>query len=211
MPFFKNQRGEVLYHAHVPKTGGTSILKALTQKGCETFGFSSYQQPCSLQHRHSASQSLHSDTWKYKPTSFLIVLREPLERLKSAYAWQMYLCGTEASQDSFDWWLYSAKSALKNNPYTFDNHLRPQSEFYEPHHTAFKFGNWQAIEDYLGKFVGEDVTLGKENKVERPPLFIPPAHLEWFESYYAEDLKLWDELERTKRTTPCANHNLELP
>ena len=211
MPFFRNKQGAVLYHVHIPKTAGTSILKLMLNEGCDVLGYSKYAQPCSLQHRHKDVESLQSDLKDYNPTASLIILREPLYRLKSAYAWQMMICGTEASQDSFDWWLYSARAALKSNPYTFDNHLRPQAEFHDESYSTFLFGDWNGIQEHLSQFLGKRITLGREHQITRPPLFIPPAHLDWFENYYAEDLKLWDKVKDSEKVKPCANHNWELP
>jgi len=159
--------GVIVYFAHVPKTGGSSIEAYLRSKGRvgllqkETLGWSR----CTAQHiERRIYAELMLDT--FADTGFAVV-RDPLERLKSEYRYRVDLsggkrngdatsarrklrrilktmvfrtgCGVPAGVLTFEEWVSQVFAAYPQNNYINDNHIRPQSEFIDPAHKLFRF------------------------------------------------------------------------
>lgn len=216
MPFYHHPKeaDKTIFHSHIPKTGGESIRQAMIQSNCRVSFYSGYAEPCSFQHRERDDSDLQYALDILKPCRSFTVVREPQSRLYSIYAWQMMICGAEMSQESFDWWLMSARAAVKENRHAFDNHMRPQVEFIpranqNPLPQLLCFGKWGQISDYLSDWLGQPVNLGHFHKLDKPSLEISEQHKSWFQDFYGEDIALWQSLQ--EKNTPCANHNSELP
>lgn len=178
-------------------------MRVFERYNWQVAGYSGYANPCSLQYRQLGLPSLEQDLRRYNPYRKFSVVREPEERLVSAYRWQMMLLGSEASQDGFNWWLYSAKHALKSTMYSFDNHLRPQHEFVDDSFDLFAFGDWEEVANYLWEEVGGvRVNLPHEHQVKKPAeLFIEDsANKTWVRDLYAQDYELFDRVKAKKGT-----------
>lgn len=165
-------------------------------------GFSGYGNPCSLQHRQLDLESLQAELIRTAPHGKFAVIREVEQRLVSVYCWQMRILGSEPSQDGFNWWLYSAKSALRSDAYSFDNHLRPQNEFVDDSFDLFAFGDWQSIENYLAEAIGLDsVVLPHENRLTKPDLFIEDSSNKvWVRDLYKKDYELFEKVSAKNRS-----------
>ncbi|MFT4010303.1 MAG: sulfotransferase family 2 domain-containing protein [Nocardioidaceae bacterium] len=141
--FFKGDR-KVLF-IHVPKTGGTSIERAFTASGwsmwmLETPKSNPRRWPlrrCSPQH-YQASLLVEMFNISIFDATFMVT-REPMARFRSEYAMRRKdLVATDTAQDVAEWqqrmWAKYAQ-----NPYTLDNHLRPQHEFWVPEAQVYRF------------------------------------------------------------------------
>jgi len=189
MPLFRNGSRIVLF-VHVPKTGGTSVEWALRDSGAaqalkfnKRLGFSQ----CSPQHMD----------WKvlraWVPLDFcdavFCTVRAPLARLASEYRWRSRV-GGKALPD-FSTWIIESFAAYRTDPYLYDNHIRPQSDFIGPGVRVFR------LEDGLGAPIrfGLDA-LGMDRVTPIPhhasrsrptTLHLDPEVLARVHDFYAED------------------------
>lgn len=136
MPIFRRDDKNILF-VHAPKTGGTSVERAFADSNYKTL----YRDPrvgpasanqlrrCSPQHMHASTlqQLLRVDRFD---VVFMLV-RDPVARFRSEYAMQN---SQDLSTDAHavDRWADEAFRAYAQDSFVFDNHLRPQSEFYLP-------------------------------------------------------------------------------
>ena len=132
MPIFSKNNKNILF-VHIPKSGGSSfcslMLKTYWQ---ETFIIrnkeikSLYYLKCSPQHYHREilEQIFNLEKFEKKIT----IVRNPFERIKSEYYWQLKTKiinkGTHPKE-----WFTNILLNYKSNNFIFDNHIRFQSEF----------------------------------------------------------------------------------
>lgn len=136
MPVFRGNDANILF-IHVPKTGGSSIEAIFQASGYKIF----YRDPklgrhsmnwlrnCSPQHMHAAMLEQQFQIDRFDLVFMLV--REPMSRFKSEYAMRN-ASDVRTDPSSVDQWSERALSAYAENNFLFDNHLRPQSEFYVP-------------------------------------------------------------------------------
>jgi len=131
MPVFWRSDRKPLLFVHVPKAGGSSFSSALVEKGWrELYSIRGLHAAalsfayCSPQHWHSSILEL-----MFKLDSFgqvVVILRDPFERFMSEYRWQCFQGMTNLSPAE---WTSFVLGAYEENPFAFDNHIRPQSDF----------------------------------------------------------------------------------
>jgi hypothetical protein len=136
MPVFVNGDRNLLF-VHVPKAGGTSMERMLRASGWKMkFHASRNSEPrtfalrrCSPQHYHGALLSEVFDLSAFE-LRFAIV-RDPIARFRSEYLHQVRRLpeGIRTDAGSVEAWAEQAFAAYAANPYVYDNHPRPQSEF----------------------------------------------------------------------------------
>lgn len=168
MPVFSKGEKAILF-VHVPKAGGSAIENLFAAEGWETtyregrtgkYSHNWYRH-CSPQHMHAAPlrETLRLDRF----TAIFMVVREPLARFRSEFVMRK---PREMATDvqSVDEWANRALRLYRANPYAFDNHLRPQSEFLLPGSHVYR------LEDGLDAVV-QDLNklydLGLPNRVPR--------------------------------------------
>jgi hypothetical protein len=128
MPLFRIDGKNVLF-IHVPKAGGTSIEEALAPY---TAGLLDRAAPpafgrVSPQHYHAEML-----TFLFRPAAFDLVfmlVRHPVERLKSEYRFQKYLSHAVSADAAFNPWLDQVLARYSGDPWICDNHIRPQAAF----------------------------------------------------------------------------------
>lgn len=160
--------GVVLYFAHVPKCGGSSIEAYMAAKGQVAFHSASTGawSKCTPQHVH---RELYDRLF---PPEFydhgFVILRDPKARLvsefkmrarrarftrnprnwpvmlrnrlqrRSIYSFRVHPEGTKVLAD-FDGWVRMILRMQTRHGYVNDNHIRPQVEFLHPDHEVFLF------------------------------------------------------------------------
>jgi len=155
----------LIYFAHCPKAGGTSVEKFMVTRWGDRVGMLGWGwdrtwfgqggertpgPPCSPQHY----------TWRdaktrlpCAPDAVFALVRDPVARMVSEYRYQR----TERRAGrlwpllrrlDFSTWLHLMAAVQARNPYAFDNHFRPQSDFVPEGAAVFR------LEDGLGA-VGE--------------------------------------------------------
>ncbi|HET7385984.1 MAG TPA: sulfotransferase family 2 domain-containing protein [Nocardioidaceae bacterium] len=149
MPVYRREDTNVLF-VHVPKTGGTTIERVFRTAGFKEHyrdskvgqGTLNRLRLCSPQHMHTALlQGLfHLDRFDV----VFMVVRDPIARFRSEFAMR-HKADVPLEEHRVERWADKVFSTYARNPYTLDNHLRPQSEFYLPGATVFR------LEDGLEK------------------------------------------------------------
>lgn len=135
MPIFRKEGSSVLF-IHVPKTGGSSVERIFGKNGYQVL----YRDPhlrqgsvnrlrrCSPQHMHG---DLLRQLFRFEQFALVfMVVRDPIARFKSEYGMQASEMKIDAA--SVDKWADKAFASYLQDPYCYDNHLRPQADFYVP-------------------------------------------------------------------------------
>lgn len=134
MPVFKADTQLVLY-AHVPKCGGSAVSWYLTERfGSLAFNDSQHtSQPVAA--RWSRTSPQHIDRVSLArlfPADFFdavfTIVRHPVARLISAYHFQHDVEKSIPEQVGFSEWLVDIEERLAEDPFVFDNHVRPMTD-----------------------------------------------------------------------------------
>ncbi|MCG3168963.1 MAG: hypothetical protein CALGDGBN_00473 [Pseudomonadales bacterium] len=136
-----------LFFFHVPKCGGTTVESALRNSGYKMSYFDggggrdsvNRVLRCSPQHWQG---SLVRAAFKTQCFNLLfMIVRDPLARIKSEFLMRNRGRSHEELTDPlfFSLWLDDAFSRYKKNPFAYDNHLRPQVDFYIHENVIYKF------------------------------------------------------------------------
>lgn len=143
MPFFRS--GDMLiYYAHVPKCGGSSISSYLRDR----FGQIAFQNnrylDLPVEQRWTQSSPQHVDTLSLKAliplTMFdgiFTIVRHPVARAVSTYHFQLEVEGTVPVEVSFSDWLEKLEVKHENSPFFYDNHIRPMTDIVPEGATVF--------------------------------------------------------------------------
>ena len=139
MPLFVKDDVSILY-VHVPKTGGTSIEQFFFANGFRTeyfdnrskSGFNDYRT-CSPQHLHAAPLLMLLRPAKIR--FIFMTVRHPLTRVLSEYKMQVRAAKRAIPLSP---WFDLAMATYMDDPYTTDNHFRPQHEFLIPGCDVFR-------------------------------------------------------------------------
>ena len=142
MPIFTKDNIYILY-MHVPKTGGSSVERLFQRNKWQLFYIDEGQKPgklnkirrCSPQHMHLEMLQTVFDLEKID--YMFMTIRHPVPRLISEYRMRK---GPQRGLTLDDWFDEALKAYLKN-PFCFDNHFRPQSDFWHPSCQVFKLEN----------------------------------------------------------------------
>ncbi len=134
MPFFK-AAGKLVYYAHVPKCGGSSIASYITDRfGPLAFHENRYLDVAEPQ-RWTKSSPQHVDALvleRLLPLSLFdavfTVVRHPVPRLVSTYHFQLELQKSIPESTSFSAWLDQLDPNPVATPFAYDNHIRPMSK-----------------------------------------------------------------------------------
>jgi hypothetical protein len=133
MPLFVRDKKAVLY-IHVPKTGGSSIEQFFLANGFRAEfldnaprnSFNPWRR-CSPQ--HMTAEQLLGLLRPVRMDHIFMTVREPLARLVSEY--RMRLRDTPGTP-GLELWLRRSLRQYPDDNCIFDNHLRPQSDFWMP-------------------------------------------------------------------------------
>jgi len=134
MPIFK-AGNKLVYYAHVPKCGGSSVNWYLTQRfGQLAFTDSRHTStpPAARWTRTSPQHVDRESLGRLFPAGFFDVsfsiVRHPVARLLSAYHFQRDVEQSMSSQIVFSEWLADLPERMAEDPFVFDNHVRPMSQ-----------------------------------------------------------------------------------
>jgi hypothetical protein len=136
MPVLRLDGRSILF-VHVPKAGGSALERVFGQSGWKVL----YRDPkergdsmnrlrrCSPQHMHRAMLETIFELDRFD--GIFMTVRDPLARFRSEYAMRDpgHVTADAAQVEA---WAESAFRRFARDPYIWDNHLRPQSEFYVP-------------------------------------------------------------------------------
>ena len=143
MPVFSRDGFNILY-IHVPKTGGTSVEDFFQRNGFTVSYLDRDIKPgglnvvrcCSPQHmsRNQLEATFNIGQFKY----VFITVRDPYARLISTF--RMRHAGP-LNTTNFDAWATKTLERYLDSPYIFDNHIRPQVDFFVPRAEVYKQEN----------------------------------------------------------------------
>jgi hypothetical protein len=144
VPIFRIQNKLVLF-IHIPKTGGSSIERLLSQHGKVGFLQEDHVAwvwgKCTPQHFHS---EIYRALFRQKIFDYVFaVVRHPYSRALSSY--MMHKMGQApdsmhlSREVGFSEWVFRALAVADRDPYVLDNHLRPQHEFITTNVELFRF------------------------------------------------------------------------
>lgn len=126
---------KLIYYAHVPKCGGTSVAEYL-QDRFGPLGFTD-RRHLSLPHgrrwtRSSPQHVAAQDLERLLPPGFVdasfALIRHPVDRLASVFLFQRETERRIAPQTGFGDWLAALPEARARDPFIYDNHVRPMAE-----------------------------------------------------------------------------------
>ena len=143
MPIFK-AGAKLVYYAHVPKCGGSAVGWYLNER----FGPIAFEDKSQTRHdaktlwnRTSPQHIDRVSLARLFPESFFdavfTIVRHPVARLVSAYHFQLEVEKIIPASTSFSDWLEDLADRRRDDPFIFDNHVRPMTEIVPEGATVF--------------------------------------------------------------------------
>lgn len=134
MPIFKADN-KLLYYAHVPKCGGSAVAWYLSRRfGKVAFSdkFHTRHDPAGLWSKTSPQHIDAVSLGRLFPAGFFdasfTIVRHPVARMVSAYHFQLEIEKQVAAVIDFSTWLDELEDMRAENPFLYDNHVRPMAE-----------------------------------------------------------------------------------
>jgi hypothetical protein len=195
MPLFKTSKG-LLFFAHVPRTGGSSVENYLIQR---------LGQPALLDRRflskpklmrwsRTSPQHISADEFAALfPGDFvehkMSVVRHPVSRVISIFKW---LRSTRKDVESdFDKWLEQALSEVQADSWCHDGHLNCQVEFVPSDSQVFRLEEGlERVSKYIDSLLGKeqpDICMSHSHKSSVDLKNISSKAHRLIEIHYAED------------------------
>lgn len=198
MPIF-SRNGENVLFVHIPKTGGTTIEYLVRDAGWELSffydGSGAYSRfplvPCTPQHMHLEALDRYVD-WSKISRAFTVV-RNPVTRFVSEFFFQKprFIQAKIIEKQDFERWAFRSLDRIRDDPFCFDNHLRPQSEFVRDGIRAFRFedGLEAPLREIFPRDFGalEAAPQYRQAKTDKTPLEVPKRVLRAIQDLYLED------------------------
>jgi len=164
MPSVALEDDRLIWFAHCPKAGGTSMETLFVETwgdrvGHLRWGWDLWWKNGGWRQASPPNSPQHliwADAKRILPASPDIVfalVRDPVDRMMSEHRYQRRFrrgtaLGRALAYLPFSIWLPVMLAVVRRNPYAFDNHLRPQSDFIPSHARVFR------LEDGLEPAVG---------------------------------------------------------
>ena len=197
----------VIFFAHIPKTGGSSIEAYLDRKGAVALRY-----PRRLGWSKTTAQ--HMDAAVHRaliPDGFIdcsfTVLRDPVARLISEYR---YRADRRAGVPAFDVWVERMFSKHSQNPATQDNHIRPQVDFLRPGMRLFHLEDGLSLVfDWIDEQSGTSAADRDvwEKKSKSAAIDVSAEMRARIEAFYAADIKVIAEARAQGAQAVCAKEN----
>ena len=159
--FFYKDKG--LFHFHIPKTGGVSIIQALLSAGASK-EFEGTDNETGVRRGHLHLDDVEKKFPSYREYPQFTIIRNPWHRLCSEYAWKK---GTSIFNHNFNRWVYLRLSKYKRNNYLDDNHFRPQLDFISPETNVFVVDYINYAQNWLCEYFDEEFYFQKLNQAKK--------------------------------------------
>ncbi len=144
----------LIWFAHCPKAGGTSVEQAMLAHWGDRVGHLKWGWDLWWKHGgwrvadppNSPQHLVWEDAQKVlprPPDKVFALVRDPATRLQSEHNWQRHhrrgtLIGRLLAALPFSLWLRVLLQMAQQNPYVLDNHMRLQSDFVPAHALIFR-------------------------------------------------------------------------
>lgn len=195
MPFLVCN-GKILFFAHVPKTGGSSVEDYLIRR----FG------PLAMHHlpesrptrsreilvppQHLSASSIAALLPVGVDYSFALV-RDPVSRILSEYRFQRG--HSRVSRLSFSTWLAIVLAVARSEPRVYENHIRPQHEFIprgaEVYRLEDGFAAMISRLDEVTESTASEIEVQHLLKRKSNPVTMSREDLALITDFYAEDYR----------------------
>ncbi|MBF9032144.1 sulfotransferase family 2 domain-containing protein [Rhodobacterales bacterium HKCCE3408] len=126
---------QLIYYAHVPKCGGSSVERYLTDRFGPIAFVDTRHHSLRPERRWSRSSPQHIDLVSFErlfPRGFFdasfAIVRHPVARLVSAYHFQLEVERSTPAAFSFSDWLDMIPETLAEIPFAYDNHILPMTQ-----------------------------------------------------------------------------------
>lgn len=169
MPIFRKDGKNILF-VHIPKNGGSTIEKVFRESGYQVLYLDGKVGRETVNHvRRCTPQHMHADMLRtnFRLENFdliFMMVRNPLTRFKSEYIWRNRKDLKVVDAESVNSWGAKAFKKYERDNFLFDNHLRPQVEFYVPGSNVYYFEHgMQFVVDDLN----ERFELGLQQEIPR--------------------------------------------
>lgn len=193
MPVFRKDERKFLF-VHVPKTGGSSIEQAFKDAGYDTLYKDGRMGPKSWNHvRRCTPQHMHRDILEtlFRLERFdgiFMVVRDPLSRLRSEYLWRhRNQEDLTVDEQAVQEWAAVTFARAADDPFLFDNHIRPQADFLVEGARTFRLEDGL---DAVATALNEDWDVGLPAEVPR----VREGHTTT--TYSSRDVEVGDKLRR---------------
>ncbi|PSJ48034.1 hypothetical protein C7H85_04345 [Zobellella endophytica] len=202
MPIFSKDNKNILF-IHVPKAGGSTIESIFKRSEFEMTYFDGGKhsklnplRKCSPQHMYAEQLNALFEVNKFDYIFMLV--RNPIERFKSEFGMR-HQQADKNNRLNFDYVNSWTKKTLENynsNPYCYDNHIRPQSQFYLPGTRVFKLEDgMDSIIEQISKDISMQLNYDgfkimdrkKKSGFSSKDVPISDFTLNHLEHFYAED------------------------
>lgn len=181
MPVLPTQTG-LLYFAHVPKTGGTSVEEYLIENYGPLDLIDRGWHEARLRGERAGGQFACSDQhliWQdalaclpRTPEKVFGIVRDPVARLKSEYQFQIRFRPhlRWLTRLGFSAWLAAMLGAAQRDPYICDNHIRPQSDFLPDSAKVFRLEDGlDALPAWIAEHWGTPKTAAQIHHSQKAP------------------------------------------
>lgn len=135
MPIIRH-RGKVIHFAHVPKCAGTAVVRYLTGRIGQVAFWDSHYLAVPAPDRWTASSPQHAPhdvLARLFPASFFdarfAIVRHPVDRMAAVYLFQTEKEGSVSAEMRFEDWLRAIPDLPTEQPFIYDNHIRPMVDF----------------------------------------------------------------------------------
>jgi hypothetical protein len=211
--------GKLLFFAHIPKTGGTSVEAYLRAKGALALhGAGEGWSSTPLQHLQRAAYEEILPPGSYDHG--FAILRDPVARLVSEFRMRVEPRGARLrplgwlrvarnfaigrktygariqrrlEYLDFDAWVDRVFAAFARDPYYRSNHIRPQHEFIAPGHRLFRFEHGlDPVFRWIDAVTETPPVAGAFHERRSAPLDVSmrPETLRRIRAFYAADFAL---------------------
>lgn len=178
---------------HIPKTGGSTIERVFKSSGYQVMYLDgkmgknsvNHLRRCTPQHMHAA---MLEQNFRLKNFDLVFMLvRDPLSRFKSEYIWRNRKKFTGVKPSSVQRWGEKSLDSYTRDSFIYDNHLRPQSEFYTEGADVYRFE--EGLDNVLSR-LGSSRQLSLNTDI--PRLKEAKAHT----GYSSSDVSVTPKLEK---------------
>lgn len=130
MPVYIKSNEKILF-VHIPKTGGSSFEEVMKKRGWREYLKLNGLSLSDIEFMKVSPQHYHSEIFESlfnleKFNKIISIVRNPFDRFKSEFYWQHTQGFSSAGPSE---WTHQVFDEFKKNPYAYDNHIRPQTDF----------------------------------------------------------------------------------
>ena len=190
---------KILFFAHIPKTGGSSIEAYLGSKGPVALRFNRRLGWSKTTAQHMEA-FVHT---RYVPRAFydasFAVVRDPVARMLSEYRYRLERGDVSRP---FDGWARIALERVKETERLFDNHVRPQADFLTPDMILFRLEDGlDPVYDWIDEVTGTSTGNRDiwEKKSPKTKIDVADDLLADIQAYYAADYDILDRMTENGR------------